>query len=274
MIYGVKCSKCGLMQMPKLTCKACGAALEAPPEPPPRVPSKVPPKVPPRLPPRLPPEVPLTVPSEDQIGEQTARVPSEDRTASVRSEDRTSMGAMTETSRCSECGMEFSDDELIRFGDTLVCAKCKPLFVQRLREGVPVAGEMVYAGFWIRAGAKIIDGIILSIVGLALGFVGSLITSSVAGRSILQNVLSIVLDIAYVTYFLGTYSATPGKMACGLKVVRPDGERISYARACGRSLAEFVSSLILGIGYLMVIFDEEKRALHDRICDTRVVKKA
>jgi uncharacterized RDD family membrane protein YckC len=63
-------------------------------------------------------------------------------------------------------------------------------------------------------------------------------------------------------------------MACGLRVVRPDGEKISYARACGRTFAEVVSSLILMIGYLMVIFDDEKRALHDRICDTRVVKKA
>jgi uncharacterized RDD family membrane protein YckC len=56
--------------------------------------------------------------------------------------------------------------------------------------------------------------------------------------------------------------------------VRPDGEKISYARACGRGFAELVSSIILGIGYLMVVFDEEKRALHDRICDTRVVRKA
>jgi uncharacterized RDD family membrane protein YckC len=182
--------------------------------------------------------------------------------------------AVTGTSRCSECGMVLGEDELIRFGDTLVCAKCKPLFVQSLREGVAVAGEMVYAGFWIRVGAKIIDGIVLSAVGFALGIIGNFIISHVIARSILQNILSLVLTIGYTTYFLGSYGATPGKMACGLRVVRPDSEKISYARACGRCFAEFVSSIILGIGYLMVIFDEEKRALHDRICDTRVVKKA
>jgi uncharacterized RDD family membrane protein YckC len=170
--------------------------------------------------------------------------------------------------------MLFGEDELIRFGDALVCATCKPLFVQRLREGVPVAGEMVYAGFWVRVGAKIIDGIVLSVVGFALAIAGNLVTSHLIARSALQNILSFVLNVGYVTYFIGAYSATPGKMACGLRVVRPDGEKISYARACGRCFAEFVSSLILGIGYLMVIFDEEKRALHDRICDTRVVKKA
>jgi uncharacterized RDD family membrane protein YckC len=170
--------------------------------------------------------------------------------------------------------MVYSKEELIQFGDALVCAKCKPLFVQSLREGVAVSGEMVYAGFWIRVGAKFIDGIILSVVGLALGFAGSLISNNVIARSVLQNILSFVLGIGYTTYFLGAHGATPGKMACGLRVVRSDGERISYARGCGRFFAEFVSSFILGIGYLMVAFDQEKRALHDRICDTRVVKRA
>jgi len=244
MLYGAKCPKCGLIQLPNPTCKACGAVLEAPSEASPKVTSR-------------------------SLSRDPSTVP-----PGVSPEDRVPKTAMTGKSRCSECGMLLGEDELIRFGDALVCAKCKPLFVQKLREGVAVAGEMVYAGFWIRVGAKFIDGIVLSVVTLALGFAGNLVTSNVIASSILQNILSFVLSVGYVTYFLGAYSATPGKMACGLRVVRPDGEKISYGRACGRCFAEFVSSLILGIGYLMVIFDEEKRALHDRICDTRVVKKA
>jgi uncharacterized RDD family membrane protein YckC len=176
------------------------------------------------------------------------------------------------TNRCSECGMDFSDEELIRIADTRVCAKCKPLVVQRLREGVTLAGEMVYGGFWIRLGAKIIDGIILSVIGFAVGFVGALVISHPIANAILQNTFPFAFSIAYMSYFLGKYRATPGKMACGLKVVRPDGEQISYARACGRSFAEFLSSIILCIGYVIAAFDEEKRALHDRICDTRVIK--
>ncbi len=166
--------------------------------------------------------------------------------------------------------MVYFDDELIQFGDALVCGKCKPLFVQKLKEGVTVAGEMVYAGFWIRFGAKFIDGIILGMAGLALAFAGG----AIGGRTVAQamNLLSNIISLAYVIYFLGTFGATPGKMACGLKVVRSDGEKISYARACGRFFAEFLSSIILGIGYIIAAFDEEKRALHDRICDTRVVK--
>ena len=174
--------------------------------------------------------------------------------------------------RCSECGREFGEDELIKFGDSTVCAECKPIFVQRLREGLTLAEERVYGRFWIRAGAKIIDGIILTIAGFALGFVGNLFPGHGPASAILTNLLYYAFDIAYVTYFLGKYSATPGKMACGLKVIRPDGEKISYGRACGRFLAEFLSAIILCIGYIMAAFDEEKRTLHDRICDTRVIR--
>jgi uncharacterized RDD family membrane protein YckC len=144
--------------------------------------------------------------------------------------------------------------------------------VQKLREGVAPAGEMVFAGFWIRVGAKIIDGIILTVVGFVLGFLASFIIRHAVVSTVLQNAISFVLSISYATYFLGKYSATPGKMACGLKVVRPDGEGITYARACGRVFAEILSSIILCIGYIMVALDEEKRSLHDRICDTRVVR--
>ncbi len=274
MLYGAKCSKCGLTQLPNATCKACGAVLEAPAESPrrasPRPPSKGPSAALPRPPlralsntgsqisPRTSSEMTLDLPFEDP-----RTVPSD-----APSEGATSRRAKN----CSECGMVYFDDELIQFGDALVCGKCKPLFVQKMREGVTVAGEMVYAGFWIRLVAKIIDGIILTVVGFVLGFlIGLSVRQPIAG-AVLQNFLSFTLSLAYAIYFLGKYSATPGKMACGLKAVRPDGERISYARACGRFFAEILSSIILCIGYIIAAFDEEKRALHDRVCDTRVIK--
>jgi uncharacterized RDD family membrane protein YckC len=55
-------------------------------------------------------------------------------------------------------------------------------------------------------------------------------------------------------------------------VITADGEPITYWRAFGRYFGKLLSGIILGIGYLMAAFDEEKRALHDRICHTRVVK--
>ncbi len=182
--------------------------------------------------------------------------------------------------RCSECGNSFPPDQVIRIENNWVCAGCKPIAVQKMKEGVHMPGEVVYAGFWIRAGAKIIDGIILLVVRMLLGGVLGALMGAVMGSSqqsltiikVIAALGGVVLNAAYVIYFLGKFGATPGKMACGLKVIRPDGSPLTYGRACGRFFGEWLSGLALGIGYLMVAFDEQKRALHDRICDTRVIK--
>jgi uncharacterized RDD family membrane protein YckC len=172
--------------------------------------------------------------------------------------------------QCTICGREFEETDVVKLGDYSVCADCKPVFVQRLREGLPVSAERVYGGFWIRVGAQLIDGVILwgvnALIGVLAAFTGS------RGASVFASLLSFVIGIAYVTYFLGSRGATPGKMACGLKVIRSDGTEISYLRAFARFWAQYLSAMILCIGYLMVAFDKEKRALHDHICDTRVVK--
>ena len=47
---------------------------------------------------------------------------------------------------CSVCGKMFSEDQIIRFGPTIVCAGCKPVFLQRLREGAPTAAAGTSAG--------------------------------------------------------------------------------------------------------------------------------
>jgi len=81
------------------------------------------------------------------------------------------------------------------------------------------------------------------------------------------------VTIAYTTYCVGRWGATPGKMACGLKIVTSEGGRVSYLRAFGRYWAEQLSGMLLYIGYIIAAFDAEKRSLHDHICGTRVVKK-
>ena len=182
---------------------------------------------------------------------------------------------------CAECGRHFPASDLVEIEGASVCANCKPLALQKMREGVSVSTGMNYAGFWIRAGAKILDHIILSAanygIGLAIGFAmvsgGEPGQAAAAVADAVAGLIGFVVGIAYTTYFLGAHGATPGKMAGGLKVVSPDGGKIGYGRAFGRSFAEMLSGLILGIGYLMAAFDEEKRTLHDRICGTRVIRK-
>jgi len=183
---------------------------------------------------------------------------------------------------CSECQRSFPREEMISFGNAWVCAACKPVFVQKLKEGVALPGTREYGGFWIRFAAKFVDGLLLGgvnlLVGVAIGLVIGLLLRRHGGSAGflamgLGFLVQFCIGIAYTTWFLGTYGATPGKMACGLKVIRTDGSKLTYGRAFGRHFADMLSGLTLCIGYIIAGFDDEKRALHDRICDTRVVKK-
>jgi uncharacterized RDD family membrane protein YckC len=181
---------------------------------------------------------------------------------------------------CVECGKSFAADEVIRYGDKWVCATCKPLFLQKLKEGALLPGTMVYGGFWIRAVGKIIDSLIQGVFGILLVLVFIPFLDLNAGPDNLGMIVwmglqggGILFALAYSVFFLGKYGATPGKMAVGLKVVTSDGEPIDYKRAAARYFAEILSGLICYIGYIMVAFDDERRALHDRLCDTRVIYK-
>lgn len=182
-------------------------------------------------------------------------------------------------SLCSECGQTFAEEDMIRFGEAWVCAACKPLFVQKIKEGVTLAGQMEYAGFWIRLGAWFIDYIVMAIASaiiyIPLTVMGVSSFDEPAAFALIQivsTILNFIMPAAYESWFVGKYAATPGKMACKLKVVMAEGDRVSFARAIGRHFAKYISGLILGIGYIMAGFDEQKRTLHDRICDTRVIK--
>ena len=86
--------------------------------------------------------------------------------------------------------------------------------------------------------------------------------------------IQMAIGISYEVFLIGRYGATLGKMACKIKIVTADGGRVSYARAFGRYFAKLLSAFTCMIGYIIAIFDKpQKRALHDHICNTRVVNK-
>jgi len=189
---------------------------------------------------------------------------------------------------CGECGRPFPANELVTIGLASICAACKPIFLQRIREGGQAVGTMRFAGFWIRFVAAMIDGILLgvvtSLIDLPLtvfimprGVFNPPTGAPVAMPAVMlgllgvETLINLSIQCAYETYFIYKRGATVGKMALGLKVVRPDGSAIPVGLAFGRFFAKMLDSLTLLIGYIMAGFDEQKRALHDRICDTRVI---
>ena len=147
-------------------------------------------------------------------------------------------------------------------------------------------GEVVYAGFWKRVAANVIDSFVVGIVGGIIGAILGGIIGAVFGLNgglggggflaiqLVTNLVSITITAGYYAWFHSSANqATLGKMAIGIKVVRTDGEAIGFARGVGRYFAFLLSSLILCIGLLMAAFTERKQGLHDLICDTLVVDK-
>jgi uncharacterized RDD family membrane protein YckC len=212
--------------------------------------------------------------------------------------------AVAEGGVCSQCRRSFPADDLVMYEGHVVCAECKPTFLQRIREGVIAPVALRYAGFWIRLVAMLfIDGILLGVVQVALAFavVGTIMftrnpEAGLTGRLLLLTIINNTISLLYETIMVGRYGATLGKMALGLRVVTPSREPIGYGRSLGRHLAKNLGNyiiligtgggaitalkpavgigvLILVVGYCMAGFTSQKRALHDFVCGTRVIWK-
>lgn len=132
---------------------------------------------------------------------------------------------------------------------------------------------ITYGGFWARFAAKFVDGLIVGTLQIVVHiFLFIALAGQLFGFFSARIIIAdCIVSIVYSTVFIGTFGATPGKMLCGLKTVRADGEKVSYLRALGRYSSEILSTIVFMVGYIMAAFDEEKRTLHDRICDTRVI---
>ena len=78
----------------------------------------------------------------------------------------------------------------------------------------------------------------------------------------------------YFTLFTAAAGQTIGKMTAGIKVVPVDREhgRVSLAYSVLRATAYVISALPAGLGFLPILIGTDKRAIHDRLADTRVVK--
>jgi len=144
----------------------------------------------------------------------------------------------------------------------------------------------IFAGFWVRLLAFLIDVIILGLFSWVFNGVWGLVSGAgwmsgtaadpfteVAGASWLVGSLVLFLVIvAYLICFWGWRGQTPGKMALGLKIIRSDGSDIGWGIATLRFLSYIISFLLVFIGFIWVVFDVYKQGLHDKMADTYVIR--
>lgn len=139
----------------------------------------------------------------------------------------------------------------------------------------------VYAGFWKRFAAAIIDFLILAVVSALVGWVAGFVYGQAASSpeektaEAIGNVVGVLVWwVYYATLESSARQATLGKLALGIKVVDLQGGRISFGRATGRHFSKIASGLILMIGYLMAGFTAKKQGLHDMMAGCLVVNRA
>ena len=126
------------------------------------------------------------------------------------------------------------------------------------------------ASFGRRFVAILIDWIIL---GLANGLILTLFLDYDYDETGPSNVISLVVGLAYFTYFEGTARGqTPGKMALGIRVVDFNtGTSIGHGRAALRYVGRILSTIPCLLGYFWMLWDREKQTWHDKICTCVVV---
>jgi len=80
------------------------------------------------------------------------------------------------------------------------------------------------------------------------------------------------LALVYAVYFTGTTGQTLGKIVFGLRVVDTAGRPPGYLCAAGRAALGSAGVVLAGLGLVPVLFDPARRAFHDRVLHTRVIR--
>ena len=138
------------------------------------------------------------------------------------------------------------------------------------------------AGFATRALALAIDLTILNAATLALGaalawagsVVGLDLDAGAAVTAALAGAGWLVLISVYLTTFWWLAGQTPGMRFMGIRVTDVHGSLPSLPRSLRRLVGMYLAAIPLGAGFLLVLVDDRRRGLHDRVARTLVVHSA
>lgn len=159
----------------------------------------------------------------------------------------------------------------------------------------------MYAGFWARFAALLIDGLLQIPIAIALlwpmframfdeisrtidagrVFDATAFVQTYRGRFAGAALVITVIGYLYQAVMVGMWGATVGKFALGLRVRRSDGSEVGWREAFLRPLLQAAVSIVgvvvpiglLGpLDYLWMLWDKQKQTLHDKVAGTIVVR--
>ncbi len=130
-----------------------------------------------------------------------------------------------------------------------------------------------YAGFWKRFWASFVDRLVLCIPNLMIQYGMKYFIEGLMG-SIVAIVLQYLIGWIYsASMESGNNKATIGKQAVGIMVTDLNGGRLTFSAASTRYWSKIISGLILLIGYFMMLWDDKKQTLHDKLAGAVVIMK-
>lgn len=142
--------------------------------------------------------------------------------------------------------------------------------------------DFVYAGFGVRLLAWLLDLLIATFIAIVASFLAGIVLGlgmviwrwNIGGATQLVGwVVALPVSWLYHAILMSSrHQTTWGGMATGIVVVDMQGARISFMRATVRWVVSLFSSLIAGIGYLLMLFNDEHQTLHDMVAGTLVIK--
>ena len=122
--------------------------------------------------------------------------------------------------------------------------------------------KQIYAGFWQRLLAGIIDSIILIVIEVILIFI-----------PIIGWILSLFVTWLYFAIqHSSTKQATFGMRALDIKITNENHGKIGFWRATGNFYLTVISALVVFIGFLMIAFTSRKQGFHNLISRTLCIK--
>lgn len=138
-----------------------------------------------------------------------------------------------------------------------------------------------YAGFWKRVIAFFIDWLIIVLFFAAIGLLFGGPVGAAATPALMIQLESLAgLGGIFVPWLYhavlesSEQQASFGKLAMNIKVTDVQGQRVTFLRATIRHFGKVLSSMLLLIGYIMILFTARKQGLHDLIASCLVVNRS
>jgi len=129
--------------------------------------------------------------------------------------------------------------------------------------------NMRYASIGKRFLALLIDGILLSIIGVVFFSTNYSITGPDLSMSLIQVV---VAWLYFAIQDSSSHQATIGKRVMDIHLITSEGQKIDFKTASIRYFSKLLSSFLFLFGYIMAFFSAQRKTLHDRLAKTLVVK--